>query len=84
MLAGEVPPLPARYSAELRGLVGAMLQQRPAARPTIDDVLQAPAVRRPLREDAGWGLECGWGRWVGQGGRRGAWQLPADTALLLP
>lgn len=45
VLSGAVPPLPPRYSPELRSLVGAILQQNPAARPTIDDILQTTAVR---------------------------------------
>lgn len=40
-----VPPLPPRYSPELRSLVAGILQQNPAKRPTIDDILQTPAVR---------------------------------------
>lgn len=44
VLSGQVPPIPARYSPELRALVGQMLQQSPMARPTIDDVLLSAPV----------------------------------------
>lgn len=44
VLSGAVPPLPPRYSPELRLLVGSILQQNPAPRPTIDDILQTTAV----------------------------------------
>ena len=44
VLSGAVPPLPSRYSQDLLRLVAAMLQQAPASRPTVDDILQSPAV----------------------------------------
>ncbi|KAI7836760.1 hypothetical protein COHA_009398 [Chlorella ohadii] len=43
-----VPPLPPRYSPELRSLVAGILQQNPAKRPTIDDILQTPAAQQHL------------------------------------
>ena len=53
-----MPPLPPRYSPELRSLMGAILQQNPAARPTIDDILQTSAVRgTSLHEQLFW-LSC--------------------------
>lgn len=45
VLSGAMPPPPARYSPELRALVSGMLQQSPAERPTIDDLLHSTAVR---------------------------------------
>lgn len=53
-----VPPLPWRYSEELQAVVAGMLAQAPAARPTVDDILQSPAVRlrgRWLLPEAGSG-----------------------------
>jgi hypothetical protein len=73
VLAGEVPPIPPRYSADLAGLVAAMLRRRPAARPSIDDILGMPAVG---------GLAGGGGAgWGEQNCRVRAWQLAGQPRV---
>ncbi|WIA11274.1 hypothetical protein OEZ85_011398 [Tetradesmus obliquus] len=52
ILRGRYPPLPGRYSAQLRGLVGALLQQDPQARPSIDTILRMPYVKTHLAKYA--------------------------------
>jgi serine/threonine protein kinase len=41
----EYPPIPSRYSKELRQLIGSMLSKSPKQRPTCAEVLQRPELR---------------------------------------
>jgi serine/threonine protein kinase len=41
----EYPPIPSRYSKELRQLIGLMLSKSPKLRPTCAEVLQRPELR---------------------------------------
>lgn len=45
MLSGLLDPLPKRYSMDLYDVMRLMLTPDPAERPTIDEILQLPAVR---------------------------------------
>jgi hypothetical protein len=45
ILRGKYPPIPDVYSVELKGLVAAMLQQRPEARPSIRDILSFGPIK---------------------------------------
>ena len=41
---GKPPELPARYSPELRGLVGTLLDKVPQRRPSAADILRIPFI----------------------------------------
>lgn len=45
ILRGRFPPLPARYSPDLKSLVGRMLSQHPAQRPSVEEILKLPWMR---------------------------------------
>ena len=46
ILKGAYAPLPEVYSVEVRQLVKMMLQTAPNKRPSVDDMLQMPFIRR--------------------------------------
>mgnify|MGYP002388105958 CR=1 FL=1 len=42
------PPIPAQYSDDLRDTISAMLQKDPNARPSIDEILERPFMKKRL------------------------------------
>lgn len=52
ILRGRIPPIPARYSNELRSLIQTMLSQSPAQRPSMDQILKLPLMREHLERYA--------------------------------
>ena len=65
VLSGLLGPIPGRYSMELGDLIRAMLAPEPKERPTLDEILELPAV------GGKWG-PGGWGRVWRRGARLGA------------
>ena len=52
ILHGSIQPLPSKYSSSVRKLVQSMLSQSPAHRPSIDEILKQPWLRRHLERFA--------------------------------
>lgn len=50
IIRGSYPPVPPRYSAELRGLIDAMLRRDPAHRLSINQVLRRPVMQARIRK----------------------------------
>ncbi|CAE8636297.1 unnamed protein product, partial [Polarella glacialis] len=50
ILRGVPPQVPSMFSPELRSLVPEMLMKDPDRRPSIDEVLQRPAIRSVIRQ----------------------------------
>ena len=48
ILRGAYPPLPRGFSAELGDLVNRCLARQPARRPTVNELLMLPVVRRRI------------------------------------
>lgn len=46
ILKGDYPPIPKRYSANLRKLINSMLQRDPNLRPSIDEILSLPFIQK--------------------------------------
>eukprot|EP00747_Dinoflagellata_sp_TGD_P188820 gnl/TRDRNA2_/TRDRNA2_48347_c0_seq1.p1 gnl/TRDRNA2_/TRDRNA2_48347_c0~~gnl/TRDRNA2_/TRDRNA2_48347_c0_seq1.p1 ORF type:complete len:576 (+),score=105.58 gnl/TRDRNA2_/TRDRNA2_48347_c0_seq1:106-1833(+) len=53
VLRGQYPRIPAHYSQDLGEVVGCLLQVNPRHRPSVDQMLQMPAMRRHSHEHAG-------------------------------
>jgi NIMA (never in mitosis gene a)-related kinase len=50
IIAGDYPPVPSHYSAEIKALLGHCLQQDPNRRFTIEQVLDFPIVKAKARQ----------------------------------
>lgn len=50
IIRGSYPPVPPRYSTELRGLIDAMLRREPAQRLSINQVLRRPVIQARIRK----------------------------------
>lgn len=48
ILRGRFPPIATRFSRGLRSLIDSMLDLSPASRPSVEDVLRSPFMRKPL------------------------------------
>eukprot|EP00035_Acanthoeca_spectabilis_P023560 m.449918 g.449918 ORF g.449918 m.449918 type:complete len:814 (-) comp19889_c0_seq1:747-3188(-) len=49
IIRGRFPPVPDRYSADLRSLISAMLSPKPAHRPSVASVLGRPYIKRSIK-----------------------------------
>ncbi|WIA40766.1 hypothetical protein OEZ86_004446 [Tetradesmus obliquus] len=54
IISGTYTPLPECYSAEMKALVGSMLQTDPNARPLVSEILEMPYVRQHLQSYLEW------------------------------
>lgn len=48
ILRGHYPPIPSKYSEDLHGLVACMLQQDPRKRPSINQIIDLPFIRKRI------------------------------------
>ncbi|KAK3285102.1 hypothetical protein CYMTET_7268 [Cymbomonas tetramitiformis] len=48
IIKGQYPAPPARYSHELRGLIDKMIRKDPRERPTVNEILAMPFIRRRI------------------------------------
>ena len=46
ILAGKYPPLPVHWSKEIKGLVASMLNVKPEKRPSIEEILALPFIKK--------------------------------------
>lgn len=50
IIRGRHAPIPSGFSGELRSLINSLLEKDPAKRPTINDVLQVPLIKKKLSD----------------------------------
>jgi len=49
IVRGKYPPIPFDYSKDLRSMIAKMLSSSPSQRPSIEDILRLPFLRRNIR-----------------------------------
>ena len=47
---GVIPPIPKKYSQEVLAIIKALIQTDPKKRPTADEILAFPLVKKKIKE----------------------------------